>query len=97
MKLHTLSFLCVSFSTLAGPSDSTAWQKKDHPAFTFSYQDTDQKISNEIDHDVNKEFCESLPSSATRLQKNFKSFFFLTVLRSISNGRPIGVFLDSDR
>ena len=74
--LLTLSFLAISFSALAGPSDSTIWQKKDHPAFTFSYQDTDQKISNEIDLDLDKGISRVTSFFGHRFAKKFQVFLF---------------------
>ena len=76
MKLLFHSFLLVSVSTLAGPSDSATWQKKDHPAFTFSYQDADQKISNEIDLDVDKGISRITSFFGHEFANKFQVFLF---------------------
>jgi hypothetical protein len=76
MKLLSVSFLVVSFSTFSGPSDSTTWQKKDHAAFTFSYQDADQKISNEIDHDLDKGISRITSFFGHEFANKFQVFLF---------------------
>jgi len=76
MKLLSLSLLLVSFSTWAGQSDSTTWLKIDHPAFTFSYQDMDQKISREIDLDVNKGISRITSFFGHPFVKKFQVFLF---------------------
>ena len=76
MKFLFHSFLFISFSTLAGPSDSTAWQKKDHTTFTFSYQDADQNISNEIDLDLDKGISRITSFFGREFANKFQVFLF---------------------
>lgn len=76
MKLLTLSFLFVSFSTLSESPDSIVWQKKDHSAFTLSYQDADQNISNEIDLDLDKGISRITSFFGREFTNKFQVFLF---------------------
>lgn len=75
-KIFTVSSLFVSLAAWAGPYDSVTWQKKDHPAFTFSYQDADQNISNEIDLDLDKGISRITSFFGHEYANKFQVFLF---------------------
>ena len=75
-KVPLVFFLFVSISTFAQPPDSTIWLKKDHSSFTFSYQNRDQKISNQMDLDVRKGISRITSFFGHPFANKFQAFLF---------------------